>query len=330
MSSKKNEKNKCCTDIDYYWFFVQSPLALCVVFVLTPGVIMLSFGVVRFMQVTEYNNRMVATNEYFETWKHGYYEELGIITPVEIILDSIPKANNTLVLCDTITSDFLQNGYYSETQCLQNVCIEQGGCHPCDYICESSVCLVKEQQETCVAQMAVIGCTVTYSSKTVYVCPNYPTEVLSECLAECNDIQCNPYGSCGCTNCTNMGLRVFNFARNVLATISGQFKYLANDTVLNNSQVYNYACGDAHDQNCGVMQLLPDINLQGHSVDSNCCTAIINPLIIYYNRNDPSITTTELMENSGNIALIIFGTLFTLVALGFTITFVCVCCNVCE
>jgi len=293
---------------------------------------MLGFGVSQFLDATQYNNQYVQTTEYFETWKYNYYQELGDLSAPAINFDAIPKPNNTLVLCDTITSDFLLSGTYTQTQCLENVCIQQGGCLPSNYVCESSICLIQQQQEVCAAQMALIGCTVTYSLKTLYACPNYPTEVITECAQTCPDIQCTGYGSRNCTNCTQSGLRVFNFEKNTYLTIAGQFRYSANNLIVNSSQLYTFECTDP--QNCGIVQLLPTMNLQGHIVDyacwwQGCVPNAIEPITFYYDINDPSQTINDLTSTDGPITSITFGVIFTFVAVMTLIISLFYCCGIC-
>ncbi|AYV84354.1 MAG: hypothetical protein Hyperionvirus23_21 [Hyperionvirus sp.] len=322
------EKIRCSWELNLWTFLGSGQLVISMGLIIC-GIVFLSLGVPQFMGS---NVGLVPTVEYFVAWQYGKYEEIGAITAPEFVVDSIPGVNNTLMMCDNITAELL-DGNYTDRQCLKSVCVEQGGCHPCNYICESSVCLVKEQQETCVSEMALIGCTVTYTAKTVYVCPNYPTKVIADCLQECSDMLCAGYGSCDCTNCTQMGLRVFNFAINTLATIVGQFRYLVNGEVFNSSQLYSFACSNANDPFCGVNQLIlvPQMNLRGHSVEKNCwwqgCISTIDPLTIYYNINDPTQTVGGLTSNSDSVAMICVGCIEILGGLILLTFLCCACCK---
>ncbi|AYV80494.1 MAG: hypothetical protein Harvfovirus2_24 [Harvfovirus sp.] len=298
-------------------FFNWPLLVLFVVFFI-PGITMIFYGVRYYEENSAYNKLYGSTTEYYVTWNANYFKQADGFALPDLLVERIPKVNNSLILCENVSSAILDEGY-GFTQCVKDDCIEMGGCRPCDYVCVGGDCQESQGAEICASQMVLQGCSVIYYPlETSYACDNYPSDAVITCNETCSSIQCQSRSVCDCTLCTKMALQVYNFNVDNMVTKSGQFRYLADDKEYNSSEEYNTVC-NIDDPNCNIYY----VNLQGHNAEYTYVDApiwgdmitSIDPLGIYYNINNPVETIGSLEETGSFIVLIIFGVITTLVAL---------------
>jgi hypothetical protein len=171
-------------------------------------------------------------------------------------------------------------------------CIEKI-CNPCKYKCYTDQCWIKEEQHDCITDMSKYQCTITYNSRTTYLCLKDPNDTISECQRECPDFSCKTVAeNYKClkyaTNlCNIMKVPIVTTVLYIHYNVDG-IKYSANITC------------DNKDQNCLVKLNDTAANIK----------------YIYYNKlnpNDTEINIDDLLESTTTRidGLIISGAVFT-------------------
>ncbi|AYV77822.1 MAG: hypothetical protein Edafosvirus2_1 [Edafosvirus sp.] len=256
----------------------------------------------------------------------------------EFIVDSIVSNNTTLIHCDTVDS-LINTDNFMETQCVKYECIEAIDCTPCNYVCESSLCTIPQQQEMCVGEMLKYTCEMTYNIKTLYACPEFPSKAYGICNASCPDIHCIGYGSCACKNCTEMGYKLYDFSKiqdPVKSRYLGNFGYTVNDVYYYSSPIYEARCNKGVDPEQFCYQIY-EVDAQGHWAVKwqNGATKDFLELGVYYNKSNPGQRilsvdepvkpnkpdkilvehkkVPELVGITGPICMIIFGIVFLVI-----------------